>query len=30
MVEMDITFDDMTVDNKEGTLYIDEIKLLTE
>lgn len=30
MSEMDITFDDMTVDNKEGILYIDEIKLSTE
>jgi len=30
MSEMDITFDDMTVDNKEGILYIDEIKLCAE
>lgn len=30
MSEMDITFDDMTVDSKNGVLYIDEIKLCAE
>ena len=30
MVELDIAFDDMTVDNKNGILYIDEIKLSTD
>jgi len=29
MSKMSITFDDMTVDSKEGVLYIDEIKLST-
>ena len=30
MLEMDITFDGMTVDNKNGILYVDEIKLSTD
>ncbi|MDD4878862.1 MAG: hypothetical protein PHR22_00200 [Candidatus Omnitrophica bacterium] len=30
MLEMDITFDDMTVDNKNGVLYVDEIKFSTD
>lgn len=30
IAEIDITFDDMTVDSKEGVLYIDEIKFSTE
>ncbi|MDD5072217.1 MAG: carbohydrate binding domain-containing protein [Candidatus Omnitrophica bacterium] len=30
MVEMDVAFDDMTVDNKNGIFYIDEIKLSTD
>lgn len=30
MSEMYITFDDMTVDSKEGTLYIDDIKFSTD
>lgn len=30
MSEMDITFDDMTVDSKEGVLYIDEVKFSDE
>ena len=30
IVEMEITFDDMTVDDKNGILYVDEIKLSTD
>jgi hypothetical protein len=30
MLEMDITFDDLTVDNKNGVLYLDEIMLSTD
>ncbi len=30
IVELDVTFDDMTVDAKEGVLYMDEIRLTTD